>query len=101
MAHDNYRPGGFHYFKVGLMLPASRSAFRDFGASVASVNPHGIPNGFVPNFQVSSAPVNPFSIPTERLRAPSTNGVSFVMQSIVDEFAVEAVRSSPISSWIC
>jgi isoquinoline 1-oxidoreductase beta subunit len=91
MAHDNYRPGGFHYFKAGLDASGKLIAFRDFVASVASVLPAGeFPNGFVPNFQVSSAPVNPFSIPTGALRAPSTNGVSFVMQSIIDEIAVEA-----------
>jgi isoquinoline 1-oxidoreductase beta subunit len=91
MAHDNYRPGGFHYFKAGLDATGKLIAFRDFVASVASVVPGGeFPNGFVPNFQVSSAPVNPFSIPTGALRAPSTNGVSFVMQSIIDEIAVAA-----------
>jgi isoquinoline 1-oxidoreductase beta subunit len=91
MAHDNYRPGGFHYFKVGLDASGKLIAFRDFVASVASVNPQGeFPNGFVPNHQVSASPVNPFNIPTGALRAPSTNGVSFVMQSIVDEIAIEA-----------
>jgi isoquinoline 1-oxidoreductase beta subunit len=39
---------------------------------------------------VSSAPVNPFNIPTGALRAPSTNGISFVMQSFIDEVAVAA-----------
>jgi isoquinoline 1-oxidoreductase beta subunit len=91
MAHDNYRPGGFHYFKAGLDASGKMIAFRDFVASVASVLPAGeFPNGFTPNFQVSSAPVNPFSIPTGALRAPSTNGVSFVMQGFIDEVAVAA-----------
>jgi isoquinoline 1-oxidoreductase subunit beta len=89
LAHDNYRPGGFHYFKAGLDASGKMIAFRDFVASVASVSPTGeFPSGFVPNFQVTSAPVNPFSIPTGALRAPSTNGVSFVMQGFIDEVAV-------------
>jgi isoquinoline 1-oxidoreductase subunit beta len=91
LAHDNYRPGGFHYFKASLDASGKMTGFRDFVASVASVTPtNEFPSGFVPNFQVSSAPVNPFSIPTGALRAPSTNGISFVMQSFIDEVAVAA-----------
>ena len=48
------------------------------------------PRGFVPNFRVFSDPVTPFGIPTGALRAPGTNGVSFVMQSFIDEVAVAA-----------
>jgi isoquinoline 1-oxidoreductase beta subunit len=44
----------------------------------------------VANFTVHSAPVTPFDIPTGALRAPGTNGVSFVMQSFIDEVAVAA-----------
>jgi len=89
IAHDNYRPGGFHYFKAALDASGKMTAFRDFVASISSVTPTGeFPTGFVPNLQISSAPVNPFSIPTGALRAPSTNGVSFVMQSFIDEVAV-------------
>jgi isoquinoline 1-oxidoreductase beta subunit len=91
LAHDNYRPGGFHYFKAGLDASGKMIAFRDFVASVSSVVPTGeFPAGFVPNLQVSSAPVNPSNIPTGALRAPSTNGISFVMQSFIDEVAVAA-----------
>jgi isoquinoline 1-oxidoreductase beta subunit len=91
MAHDNYRPGGFHYFKAGLDASGKMIAFRDFVASVSSVTPTGeFPTGFVPNLQISSAPVQPFNIPTGALRAPSTNGVSFVMQSFIDEVAIAA-----------
>ena len=91
LAHDNYRPGGFHYFKAAVDASGKMVAFRDFVASVASVVPNGeFPTGFVPNLQITSAPVNPFSIPTGALRAPSTNGVSFVMQSFIDEVAVFA-----------
>jgi isoquinoline 1-oxidoreductase beta subunit len=91
LGHDNYRPGGFHYFKAGLDASGKLIAFRDFVASVSSVVPNGeFPNGFVPNLQISSAPVNPFNIPTGALRAPSTNGISFVMQSFIDEVAIAA-----------
>jgi isoquinoline 1-oxidoreductase beta subunit len=91
MAHDNYRPAGFHYFKAGLDASGKLVAFRDFVASIRSVVPaNEFPRGFVPNFWVTSKPITPFDIPTGALRAPSTNGVSFVMQSFIDELAVAA-----------
>jgi isoquinoline 1-oxidoreductase beta subunit len=88
IAHDNYRPAGFHYFKAGLDASGKLVAFRDFVASVNSVVPaNEFPRGFVENFRVSSQPITPFNIPTGALRAPGTNGVSFVMQSFIDEIA--------------
>jgi isoquinoline 1-oxidoreductase beta subunit len=91
IAHDQYRPGGFHYFKAGLDASGKLVAFRDFVASTNSVVPaNEFPRGFVANFQVSSAAVTPFDIPTGALRAPPTNGVSFVMQSFIDEIAIAA-----------
>jgi isoquinoline 1-oxidoreductase beta subunit len=91
IAHDQYRPGGFHYFKAGLDASGKLVAFRDFVASTSSVVPaNEFPRGFVANFSVNSAPVTPFDIPTGALRAPGTNGVSFVMQGFVDEIAIAA-----------
>jgi isoquinoline 1-oxidoreductase beta subunit len=91
LAHDQYRPSGFHFFKAGLDASGRLIAFRDFVASTASVIPAGeFPRGLVPNFAVTSAPVTPFDIPTGALRAPGANGISFVMQSFIDEVAVAA-----------
>ena len=91
MAHDQYRPGGFHYFKAGLDASGKLIAFRDFVASTASVVPaNEFPRGFVANFAAYSAPITPFDIPTGALRAPGTNGVSFVMQGFIDEIAIAA-----------
>ncbi|HVH28236.1 MAG TPA: molybdopterin cofactor-binding domain-containing protein [Vicinamibacterales bacterium] len=91
LAHDQYRPSGFHFFKAGLDASGKLVAFRDFVASANSVVPaNEFPRGFVANFSVSSAPITPFDIPTGALRAPGTNGVSFVMQSFIDEIAVAA-----------
>jgi isoquinoline 1-oxidoreductase beta subunit len=88
---DQYRPSGFHYFKAGLDGDGKMVAFRDYVASTASVVPaNEFPRGFVANFRVFSDPVTPFNIPTGALRAPGTNGVSFVMQSFIDEVAVAA-----------
>jgi isoquinoline 1-oxidoreductase subunit beta len=91
LAHDDYRPAGYHFFKAGLDASGKLVAFRDWVASTASVAPSGeFPSGFVPNFQVSTGNVTPFTIPTGAMRAPSTNGISYVMQSFVDEIAVAA-----------
>jgi len=91
IAHDQYRPSGFHFFKAGLDASGKLTAFRDFVASTNSVIPSNeFPRGFVANFSVHSAPITPFDIPTGALRAPGTNGVSFVMQSFIDEIAVAA-----------
>jgi isoquinoline 1-oxidoreductase beta subunit len=91
MHHDQYRPGGFHYFKAALDASGRLTAFRDYVASTSSVIPaNEFPRGFVANFRVFSDPVTPFNIPTGAMRAPSTNGVSFVMQSFIDEIAVAA-----------
>ena len=91
IAHDQYRPSGYHFFKAGIDASGKLIAFRDFVASTNSVVPaNEFPRGFVANFMVNSAPVTPFDIPTGALRAPGTNGVSFVMQSFMDEIAVAA-----------
>ncbi|MGB7220260.1 MAG: molybdopterin cofactor-binding domain-containing protein [Vicinamibacterales bacterium] len=91
IAHDQYRPSGYHYFKAGLDAGGKLVAFRDFVASTNSVMPaNEFPRGFVANFTVNSAPVTPFNVPTGALRAPGTNGVSFVMQGFMDEVAVAA-----------
>ena len=93
MAHDQYRPGGFHFFKAGLDASGRLIAFRDFVASTNSVVPgNEFPRGFVANHLVTSANVSPFDIPTGALRAPGTNGISFVMQSFIDEVAVAAEK---------
>ena len=91
MAHDQYRPTGFHFFKAGLDATGKLIGYRDFVASTNSVVPaNEFPRGFVENVLVTSAPVSPFDIPTGALRAPPTNGVSFVIQGFVDEIAVAA-----------
>jgi isoquinoline 1-oxidoreductase subunit beta len=93
--HDQYRPAGFHYFTGALNANGRVTAFRDFVSSISSVVPaNEFPRGFVPNFSVSSGNIEPFSIPTGAMRAPSTNGISYVMQSFVDELATAAGKDN-------
>ncbi|HEX4999228.1 MAG TPA: molybdopterin cofactor-binding domain-containing protein [Terriglobia bacterium] len=93
MAHDDYRPAGYHYFKAGLDANGKLIAFRDYVASygATSVVPaNEFPKGFVPNFWVSDGQFKPFDVPTGALRAPASNAISFVMQSFIDEVAIGA-----------
>ena len=92
MAHDNYRPGGFHYFKAGLDASGKTDRFPRFRRErrVRSVPANEFPRDSLPNFRCRPRQITPFNIPTGALRAPSTNGVSFVMQSFIDEIAVAA-----------
>jgi isoquinoline 1-oxidoreductase beta subunit len=91
MAHDQYRPAGAHYFKAGLDASGRLIAYRDFIGSTNSVLPaNEFPRGFVDNVLVMAEQVKPFSVPTGALRAPPTNGVSFVIQGFLDEVAVAA-----------
>ncbi|BCS33049.1 isoquinoline 1-oxidoreductase subunit beta [Luteitalea sp. TBR-22] len=91
MAHDQYRPTGYHFFKAGLDANGKLIAYRDFVASTNSVVPaNEFPRGFVENVLITSENVVPFGIPVGALRAPPTNGISFVKQGFIDEVAVAA-----------
>jgi isoquinoline 1-oxidoreductase beta subunit len=91
MSHDQYRPTGYHFFKAGLDANGKLIAYRDFVPSTNSVVPvNEFPRGFVENVQITSQNVGPFDIPIGALRAPPTNGISFVKQSFIDEIAIAA-----------
>src|SRR5438094_10016031 len=97
MRHDDYRPAGFHYFKAGLDASGKLMAFRDYVASHGSTSvipANEFPKGHVANFWVSEGQITPYGIPTGALRAPGTNGVSFVMQSFMDEIARAAGKDN-------
>jgi isoquinoline 1-oxidoreductase beta subunit len=93
IAHDDYRPPAYHYFKASLDANGKLTAFRDMVASYGNVSvvpTNEFPRGFVDNFWVSDSQFGPFSIPTGAMRAPAFNGTSFVMQSFIDEIAIAA-----------
>ena len=92
MGHDNYRPGGYHFFKGAVDASGKLTAFRDYVATVTQtpVPANEFPRGFVPNFSVTSGAITPFGVPTGALRAPGTNGTTFAMQGYLDELAVAA-----------
>lgn len=98
IAHDFYRPGGFHFLKAGLdasgKLSGWKNHFVSFAdrddptkfASAADLSATELPARLTPDLTVEAS-LMPLGIPTGPMRAPRSNALSFVQQSFMDELA--------------
>jgi isoquinoline 1-oxidoreductase subunit beta len=98
MAHDPYRPGGYHNFKAGLdkdgKLVALTDHFVTFGKGDkplgnATMAAGEFPAGYIAHTSYNQSLI-PGGMPTGPLRAPVSNAVCFVFQSFLDEVALAA-----------
>jgi isoquinoline 1-oxidoreductase beta subunit len=95
IAHDYYRPGGFHYFKAGLdkdgKLAAWKNHFVTYGDKgmpqfAADLSEYEIPARLIPHMTLEQT-VLELGLSTGPMRAPGSNAMAFAHQSFIDELA--------------
>jgi len=101
MAHDFYRPGGFHALKGSVDAAGKLSGWQDHFITFSEdgqtpISRGDIPDGEFPalllnNFRITQTQL-PWSTPTGPWRAPRSNALAFVIQSFLHELAVAAGR---------
>jgi isoquinoline 1-oxidoreductase beta subunit len=100
MAHDGYRPGGYHAFKGGLdakgKLVAWRQHFITYGegqryVSGGTIEAVEFPSGRVPNYALFAS-AQPLILHTGALRAPGHNAYAWAIKGFVDELATAGGR---------
>lgn len=105
LAHDPYRPGGYHNFKAALDKSGAMTAMTNHFVSFGRPNASGalavlsnatspaneFPAGYIPNHQYDQS-LMVGEMPTGPLRAPVSNAVSFAHQSFLDEVAYAAAK---------
>ena len=107
IAHDFYRPGGFHHLKAGLDAKGALVGWKDHFvsyadrddpekfANAADMGPTELPARLIADLTVETT-LMPLGIPTGPMRAPRSNALCFVQQSFMDELA-HAAGKDPLA----
>jgi isoquinoline 1-oxidoreductase beta subunit len=101
MAHDFYRPGGFHALQASLDSHGKLSAWKDHFITFThdgnrpvpsgDIRSGELPEGLIDNYILSQS-LLPLATPTGPWRAPRSNAIAFAVQSFVHELATAAGR---------
>ena len=103
LAHDLFRPAGYHFLKAGVdasgKITAWRNHFIHFAQDGTPAGSSGMDAGqfparFIQNYATYQSTI-PFSVPIGAMRAPGSNAVAFVIQSFIDELA-HAAKKDPL-----
>lgn len=102
MAHDFYRPAGYHFFQAGLdkdnKLTAWRDHFVSFGkngafAIAADIGEDEFPGRLIRDYALETTMLTS-GVPMGWMRAPRANAICFAVQSYIDELAHAAKRDA-------
>jgi isoquinoline 1-oxidoreductase beta subunit len=101
MAHDFYRPGGFHQMKGALDAKGKLIGWSDHFMTVSSdgknpaasanIEVDAFPVSVLKNYQVGQTMLEAYT-PTGPWRAPRSNAIAWVIQSFFHELAVASGR---------
>jgi isoquinoline 1-oxidoreductase beta subunit len=94
-AHDFYRAGGWHRFKVGLDANGKAVAAAHQFVGFADIRPGEFPLSTIPNYELGQATL-PLAVRTGALRAPGANINAFIFQCLTDELA-HAAKKDPVA----
>lgn len=101
MAHDFFRPGGFHSYKAAIDNDGKLSAWQDHFVTFtgngqmpmtgADLNGSIFPTDVLSNVKLTQT-MQQCAIPTGPMRAPSSNALAFTYQSFLHECSTAAGR---------
>lgn len=101
MAHDFYRPAGYHALRAALDTSGSLSAWQDHFITFThdgkapvrggDMRPGEFPEGIIDDYKVTQT-LLPLGTPCGPWRSPRSNAIAFAVQSFINELADVAER---------